>query len=66
MGANDHPQRDKCRTADNTLDTLFEAIAQAVGEAIINAMVAAELMVGRDGRIVAATEHDALKELMRN
>lgn len=51
---------------NNTLDTLFEATAQAMEEAIINAMVAAEPMLGREGRLVTAIEHDALKRLMRN
>ncbi|MES0139584.1 P1 family peptidase [Mesorhizobium sp. M0016] len=50
---------------NNRLDTLFEATAQSVEEAIINAMVAAEPMVGREQRFVAAIEHHALKELMR-
>jgi D-aminopeptidase len=51
---------------NNQLDTLFEATAQSVEEAIINAMVAAETMVGREGRRVAAIDHDALKDVMRN
>jgi L-aminopeptidase/D-esterase-like protein len=51
---------------NNRLDPLFEATAQAVEEAIINAMVAAESMVGREDRFVAAIEHDAVKEIMRN
>ncbi|MER9050244.1 P1 family peptidase [Mesorhizobium sp. M0923] len=51
---------------NNRLDLLFEATAQAVEEAIINAMVAAESMVGREHRLVAAIEHDAVKEVMRN
>ncbi|WP_287150872.1 P1 family peptidase [Mesorhizobium sp.] len=48
---------------NNKLDPLFEAAAQAVEEA--NAMVAAESMVGREDRFVAAIEHDALRKLMR-
>ncbi|WFU49121.1 P1 family peptidase [Sinorhizobium terangae] len=51
---------------NNRLDSLFEATAQAVEEAIINAMVAAESMVGREDRLVASIEHDAVKEVMRN
>ncbi|RWD50793.1 MAG: S58 family peptidase [Mesorhizobium sp.] len=50
---------------NNKLDPLFEAAAQAVEEAIINAMVAAESMVGREDRFVAAIDHDALRKLMR-
>ncbi|MBA1145077.1 DmpA family aminopeptidase [Mesorhizobium neociceri] len=51
---------------NNKLDTLFEATAQSVEEAIINAMVAAEPMVGRENRRVAAIDHDALKQVMYN
>ncbi|CCV10471.1 P1 family peptidase [Mesorhizobium sp. STM 4661] len=51
---------------NNGLDTLFEATAQSVEEAIINAMVAAEPMVGRENRRVAAIDHDAVREVMRN
>ncbi|MDW9534264.1 P1 family peptidase [Sinorhizobium meliloti] len=50
---------------NNRLDPLFEATAQSVEEAIINAMMAAKSMVGREDRLVAAIEHDALKEVMR-
>ena len=51
---------------NNKLDTLFEATAQSVEEAIINAMLAAEAMLGRDNRRVAAIAHDALKDVMRS
>ncbi|WP_352718347.1 P1 family peptidase [Mesorhizobium sp. M0563] len=51
---------------NNRLDILFEATAQAVEEAIINALVAAEPMVGRENRSVAAIDHDAVKAVMRN
>lgn len=50
---------------NNRLDPLFEATAQSVEEAIINAMVAADTMVGREDRRVAAIDHDALKDVMR-
>ncbi|BCH12541.1 aminopeptidase (plasmid) [Mesorhizobium sp. 131-3-5] len=51
---------------NNRLDSMFEATAQSVEEAIINAIVAAEPMVGRENRRVAAIDHDALKAVMRN
>lgn len=51
---------------NNRLDTLFEATAQSVEEAIINAMVAAEPMVGRENRRVTAIDHNAVREVMRN
>jgi L-aminopeptidase/D-esterase-like protein len=49
---------------NNRLDSMFEATAQAVEEAIVNAMVAAETMTGREDRLVAAIEHDELKNVM--
>ncbi len=50
---------------NSKLDPLFEATAQAVEEAILNAVVAAETMVGRQGRRVAAIDHDTLCEIMQ-
>lgn len=47
------------------LDPLFEATVQATEEAIINALVAAETMVGRDGHTVLALPHDRLREVLR-
>ncbi|HZH27402.1 MAG TPA: P1 family peptidase [Azospirillaceae bacterium] len=46
------------------LDPMFEATAQAVEEAIVNALVAAETMVGRDGHRVEAIDHGRLVEVM--
>ena len=50
----------------NQLNGLFEATAQAVEEAIVNALIAAEPMVGREGRRVEAIDHDALLDVMRS
>jgi L-aminopeptidase/D-esterase-like protein len=47
------------------LDAVFEATAQAVEEAVINALVAADTMVGREGRRVVAIDHAALQAVMR-
>lgn len=47
------------------LDGLFVAVVEAVEEAIVNALVAAETMIGRDDREVRAVDHGALTELMR-
>jgi D-aminopeptidase len=47
------------------LDALFENIVWATEEAIINALVAAEPMVGRDGHRVSALPHDDLRRLLR-
>jgi D-aminopeptidase len=43
-----------------TLDSLFYAVIDATEEAILNAMLAAETMVGRDGVSVHALDHDLL------
>jgi D-aminopeptidase len=47
------------------LNPLFEATVQATEEAIVNALVAAETMVGRDGHKVLALPHDRLKEVLK-
>lgn len=47
------------------MDPLFDATAHATEEAIVNAMVAAETMVGRDGHRSVALPHDALREVLR-
>ncbi|MCI0523881.1 MAG: P1 family peptidase [Acidobacteria bacterium] len=47
------------------MNPLFDATAQAVEEAIINAMVAAETMVGRDDHKVIALPHDRLREALK-
>ena len=44
---------------------LFQATVEATEEAIINAMVAAETMVGRDGNRSEALPHDQLQEVLR-
>ena len=44
---------------------LFAAVAEATEEAIVNALVAAEAMVGRDGHVVTALPHDRLREILR-
>ncbi len=44
---------------------LFNAPVEATEEAIINAMVAAETMVGRDGNRAEALPHDQLQEILR-
>lgn len=46
------------------LDPLFDAAAEAVEEAILNALVAAETMEGRNGKVVYALPHDQVKEIM--
>jgi L-aminopeptidase/D-esterase-like protein len=47
------------------MNPLFDATVQATEEAIINAMVAAETMIGRDDHKVLALPHDKLKEVLK-
>jgi D-aminopeptidase len=51
--------------SNNSITPLFEATVQATEEAIINAMVAAETMVGRDRHRVVALPHDRLVQALR-
>lgn len=44
---------------------LFNATVEATEEAIINAMIAAETMVGRDGNRSEALDHERLQEILR-
>ena len=44
---------------------LFQGTVEATEEAIINAMVAAETMVGRDGNRSEALPHERLREILR-
>ena len=48
---------------NEAMDPLFEATVQATEEAIVNAMVAADTMVGIDGHRVAGIPHDRLRAL---
>jgi L-aminopeptidase/D-esterase-like protein len=47
------------------LNPLFRATVEASEEAVINAMVAAETMVGKNGTKVYAIPHDRLREALR-
>lgn len=47
--------------ANDALDPLFEATVQATEEAIVNAMLAANTMVGIDGHTAIGLPHDRLK-----
>jgi D-aminopeptidase len=50
---------------NDRMNPLFEATVQSVEEAIINAMVAAETMVGRDDHKVVALPHDRVREALK-
>jgi len=47
------------------LNPLFRATVEATEEAIVNALVAAETMIGRDSNKVYALPHDRLREVMK-
>ena len=49
---------------DEDMDVFFEAVVQGTEEAILNAMIANETMVGRDGNLVPALPHDAVKKAL--
>ena len=48
-----------------TLDYLYEGVIQATEEAIVNAMIAAETIVGADGHTVERIDHTRLQKLLR-
>ncbi len=50
---------------NDRLDPIFAAAVLATEEAILNAMLAAETMIGRDGLRVPALPHDLLQNVMR-
>lgn len=52
--------------APEAMTSLFQAAAEATEEAILNALVAAETMQGRDGRVVHALPHDLLVNAMQD
>ena len=49
---------------NDSLSPLFEAATQATEEAVVNALVAAETMVGADGIRIARLPHDRLRALL--
>jgi D-aminopeptidase len=51
--------------AADGMTPLFEAAAEATEEAILNALVAAETMVGQSRRLAPALPHDRLQDAMR-
>jgi D-aminopeptidase len=53
------------RVNDERINDVFQATIEATSEAVLNAMVAAETMVGRDGNTAYALPHDRLREVMR-
>jgi L-aminopeptidase/D-esterase-like protein len=50
---------------DDRIDPIYEAAVQATEESIINAMLAAETMIGADDLKVPALPHHQLREILR-
>jgi len=50
---------------NDRMNSLFEATVQATEEAIVNALVAAETMIGIDSHKVIALPHDRLKQVLK-
>lgn len=50
--------------ADRRLDPLYKAVEQATEEAIVNALIAAEDMVGRNGNFVPALPHGQIAGIL--
>jgi D-aminopeptidase len=50
---------------NEAIDPLFYATVRATEEAIVNAMVAADTMIGADGIRVLALPHDRVREILR-
>ncbi len=50
--------------SNDDLDTLFLATVESVDEAILNAMLAAETMIGKAGRVVHAIDPEQLLQLV--
>lgn len=65
-GAAQHSGQAKLAMLPNAaLDPIFEAVVESTEEAILNAMVAAETMVGRDDHRSIALPHEEVRRLMR-
>jgi D-aminopeptidase len=64
------PRRDtrkflcETRLRDDAIDSFFRSTIEATSEAVLNALVAAETMMGRDGNIAYALTHDRLLDIM--
>jgi D-aminopeptidase len=56
--------RTTVQLSDGRIDPLFVATVEATEEAVLNALVTAETMPGREGRVVEAIDTDWLREIM--
>ena len=62
--ASARPTAELTMLSNGLISPLFDATVEATEEAIINAMVAAETMVGRDGNRSEALPHDRLRQIL--
>jgi D-aminopeptidase len=51
--------------ANDSLDSMFKASVEAVEEAIVNAMIAAETMIGIENHRVRAIDHEQLRAVLK-
>lgn len=56
--------QDVTMLSDAHIDPLFDAVVEATEEALVNALVAAETMIGRDGVVAHRLPHDRLVEAL--
>ncbi len=59
-----HGTYDVKAVGDRVIDRLFDAAIEATEEAIVNALVAAETMIGRDGITAHALPHERVREVL--
>ena len=50
--------------SNDAISPLLLATAQATEEAIVNAMIAADTMVGRDGHVIGGLPHDEVVRIL--
>jgi L-aminopeptidase/D-esterase-like protein len=58
------PLRHFAALAEGEMNALFQATVECVEEAVLNALLAAETMIGKAGRVVEAIDPARLKELI--
>jgi len=63
--ASARPTSEVTMLSNSQISVLFEGTVEATEEAIINAMIAAETMVGRDGNRSEALAHERLRKILR-
>lgn len=62
--ASAQPLAELTMLSNSRITPVFDATVEATEEAIINALIAAETMVGRDGNRSEALDHDRLRAIM--